>query len=109
MYSCSVLHAAIRGGHIDIVKFFVDEVKFGKNNQGWENRTPLHDASEYGYLEICMYINIHRGGQISDRDSSLPNLCTWFLSKDSNGVGILQRTFSCCEIFIHNCHLNCYH
>ena len=52
----SVLHVAISSGHLHIVKFLIEEVKFDKNNQGWENHSPFHYASEYGYLEICKYL-----------------------------------------------------
>ena len=50
------LHFAALNGHIDIVRFFITDLKCCPNIPGFCGRHPLHDAAEKGHLHIIKYL-----------------------------------------------------
>jgi hypothetical protein len=62
------LHMAIQGGHIDIVKYLLQQ---GANREARdkENRTPMHCAAQFGQLDIIKTLILNgcnqeaRGGE----------------------------------------------
>ena len=53
--TCLVVIAAIRG-HLDILKYCIDEVNCTPNVAGHHRRSFLHDDAKYGQLEITEYL-----------------------------------------------------
>ena len=54
------LHLAARYGHLDAVKYLVEEVKCDPNCTDLNQRFPLHDACQNGHLNVIKYfIEVH--------------------------------------------------
>jgi len=47
------LHFACSRGHLPVVKFLIDHAKANVNQQSKNGSTPIHEAAENGYLDIC--------------------------------------------------------
>lgn len=54
-YGSNALHWACGSGHVEVARFFIDEVGFDPNGRQLcqHARTPLHFASRNGHLEVC--------------------------------------------------------
>ena len=54
----TLLHAAARYNHTEVVKFILSKV-IDKNPENEDGDTPLHEAAKNGPLEICKLICLH--------------------------------------------------
>lgn len=54
----TVLHYAVRHGHIDLVKFLVDE-GFKIDIGNFDGKRPLHEAAHYGQVTCLKYLLSH--------------------------------------------------
>ena len=55
-FGSSLLHYASEFGHLEIVKYLVEEVGMNSETQNEDRDTPLQYASWFGYLEIVKYL-----------------------------------------------------
>jgi ankyrin repeat protein len=53
---CNILHRALKCGHLDIVKYCINVLKFNKNRTSNNGYTPLIHASYYGHVNIVEYL-----------------------------------------------------
>ena len=63
----TALHKAAFWGHIDAVKFLVDECHLKVNVQDFSGDTPLHDAVRFGHKEIAQFL-IAKGADLSKKN-----------------------------------------
>jgi len=63
------LHWAAYGGHLDVVKFFVEEVKMKPGDPNHLLVTPLHWAAVMGHRNVVDYL-VSKGAAIDVRDNS---------------------------------------
>ena len=59
----SVLHQAVYGGHLDVVKFFVEEIKIDVNVQQNDGTRPIMWAYQRAHLEVIAYL-LERGARL---------------------------------------------
>ena len=55
-YENTALHAAAKGGSLDILKYFIDERNCNPAYLGQHGRTPLHDATEHAHFDVVKYL-----------------------------------------------------
>ena len=52
----TALHFAVQEGHVDVCKYYIDNLDGDKNPPNHKGKTPLHDAAFQGNLEVFKYI-----------------------------------------------------
>jgi ankyrin repeat protein len=67
--SSTALHVAAHEGHLEIVKYFVDNGIIGINAQDSQGQTPLHCAVSKGHLPIVHYL-INNGADVHVKTNS---------------------------------------
>ena len=55
-YNDTFLNIAARKGHINIMKYLIEEQKVDKEIRGFRKMTPFHGACEYGKLKAAQYL-----------------------------------------------------
>ena len=75
----TALHYAAAGGHLNIVKYFIEETAVVPACLGWHGHTPLHDAACYKHLELVRYLVAEQ--QVDplflDENGTSYSLCGW--------------------------------
>ena len=56
IYDNNALHYAVQHGHLDIVKFFIEELECPPDIIGQQNTTPLQMARHENHLVIVQYL-----------------------------------------------------
>ena len=54
-------------GHLPIVHYLIEKHNVDINIEGYEEKTPLHYACEYGHLQIVEYL-ISKGANVNAKD-----------------------------------------
>ena len=54
------IHIASKNGHLEIVKYLIENRKVNKEIKGWYGKTPLHYACEKGHQPIVEYLILQR-------------------------------------------------
>ena len=65
----SGLHKAAYWGHIDTVKFLVNNLKLDVNHQDNEGDTALHDAARFGHTEVVQFL-VNSGANVNLKNKS---------------------------------------
>lgn len=50
------MFASAFNGHLDIVKFLIEEIKVDPHEAAYEDKTPLLISAEKGHLEVVKYL-----------------------------------------------------
>ena len=58
-YNNTALHSAVWGGHLEIVKFFIVELKCPPDTAGQRNMTPLQMAILRNHFDTAQYLQKH--------------------------------------------------
>ena len=68
------IHSASLNGNLEVVRFFIEDMKCDPNCKGQDGRTPLHHASEGGHLDVVKYLvdTHHCDPLCSDRHKNTP-------------------------------------
>ncbi|XP_067648837.1 serine/threonine-protein phosphatase 6 regulatory ankyrin repeat subunit C-like [Haliotis asinina] len=72
----TVLHWACRGGHIDMVKYFLSRNSLDINSRGKGGKTPLMAAALWGYTDIGLFL-VSMGANVSQVDDVGNNVMHW--------------------------------
>jgi ankyrin repeat protein len=68
------LHNASINGHIEFVKYLIEQCRANVEAKNIYGKTPLHDASNYGHIEIVEYLveQCHANIEAKDNDGRAP-------------------------------------
>ena len=125
------LHIAAMNGHLELVKYFVENLNMDPNTRGFNEWAPLHHSSAEGHHNIVKYLieNCHCNADIRNKDNNTPlhfaasnghlDLVKYFvedLNMDPNTRGFKERAplhyvsakgnHSIVKYLIENCHCN---
>ncbi|XP_005411255.1 PREDICTED: espin-like protein [Chinchilla lanigera] len=65
-----LVHHAARAGHLDCVRFLVQQAKLPGNQRAQNGATPAHDAAATGHLATLCWLILNGGCGLQDRDTS---------------------------------------
>ena len=54
------LHLAAEGGHLQVIKYLVEQCKCNPSHSDCEGVTPLHMAAQCGHLEVVQYLTLEQ-------------------------------------------------
>lgn len=118
-YNDTPLHDSVRNGHLDVIKFFIEDLECDPNLKGQRGRTPLHHASAKGHLDIVKYlVDAHRCSPLcpdENRDTPLHiaaangqvEVIRYFTAIDLNCRSLIRNKYNDTPLHksIHNGHL----
>lgn len=76
-FGCTPLCRAAAGGHLPVVRWFIEQavgqggVRTDENIRSFWKATPLHFASEGGHLDVCRYLLLRRDADVLAQTHSL--------------------------------------
>ena len=88
MYLCIIFYSATENGHLEIVKYFMEEVEdIAKDPKDFNELRPIDVAVKYGHIEIIKYFL-----EKVDGIDKKPKYVRVQKPKDINGRTLLHKT-----------------
>ena len=90
------LHNAAINGHLEVTKFFIEDMKFDPNCKDHNGRIPLHHASEGGHLDVVKYlVKAHHCDPLCLDTNKMTPLHSAVIKRQSIVVKYLISTLDC--------------
>ena len=101
----TALHWSCRNGHMNVIKWFLEEISFFQNNidiESSDGTTPLCLAAWQGHVDVCIYL-VSKGANPHKVNSYGCNIAMWIAQSSAFDKNAILRL---AQFFYGDCHVD---